>query len=91
MILILWMLLYFEWLLMKIDETNIIELKKIRDLKESFDISMKILESHIAESITNKEKLNSIKRDLKEANEKFLEAERCLDDLKVDLENPKGK
>ena len=74
---------------MKIDETNIIELKKIRDLKESFDKSMKILESHIAESITNKEKLNSIKRDLKEANEKFLEAERCLDDLKVDLENPK--
>ena len=48
---------------------------------------MKILENHIAESITNKEKLNSIKRDLKKANEKFLEAERCLDDLKVDLEN----
>ena len=43
---------------MKIEETNIIELKKIRDLKESFDKSMKILESHIAESITNKEKLN---------------------------------
>ena len=76
---------------MKIEETNILELKKITDLKESFDKSMKILESHIAESITNKEKLNSIKRDLKEANEKFLEAERCLDDLKVDLENPKGE
>ena len=27
---------------MKIEETNIIELKKIRDLKESFDKSMKI-------------------------------------------------
>ena len=91
MILIIRILIYGEWLFMKIDETNIIELKKIRDLKESFDKSMKILESHIAESITNKEKLNSIKRDLKEANEKFLEAERCLDDLKVDLENPKGK
>ncbi|GIS09487.1 MAG: hypothetical protein CM15mP114_02690 [Alphaproteobacteria bacterium] len=74
---------------MEIDETNIIELKKIRDLQESFDKSMKILESHIAESITNKEKLDSIKRDLKEANEKFLEAERCLEDLKVDFENPK--
>ena len=49
---------------MKIDETNIIELEKIRDLKESFDKSMKILESHIAESITNKEKLNSIKSSL---------------------------
>ena len=86
--LIIWILLYDEWLFMNIDETNTIELKKIRDLKESFDKSMKILESHIAESITNKEKLNSIKRDLKEANEKFLEAEKCLDELKVDLENP---
>ena len=76
---------------MKIDETNIIELKRIRDLKESFDKSMKVLESHIAESITNKEKLNTIKRDLKEANEKFLEAERCLDELKDDLENPMSK
>ena len=75
---------------MKIDETNIIELEKIRDLKESFDKSMKILESHIAESITNKEKLNSIQRDLKKANEKFLEAEKYLDDLKVDLENHTG-
>ena len=73
---------------MEIDETSAIELKKIRDLKASFDKSMKILESHIAESITNKEKLDSIKRDLTEANEKFLEAERCLEDLKVDIENP---
>ena len=75
---------------MEIDETNIIDLSKIRDLQASFDKSMKILESHIAESITNKQKLNSIKRDLKEANEKFLEAEKCLDDLKVDLENFTG-
>ena len=75
---------------MEIEDTNITEQKKIRDLQASFDKSMKILESLIAESITNKQKLNSIKRDLKEANEKFLEAERCLDDLKVDLENPSG-
>ena len=72
---------------MEINETSIIELSKIRDLQASFDKSMKILESHIAESITNKEKLDSIKRDLTEANEKFLEAERCLEDLKVDIEN----
>ena len=75
---------------MDIDEKNRIETKKIRDLQVSFDKSMKIVESLIAESITNKQKLNSIKRDLKEANEKFLEAERCLDDLKVDLKNPTG-
>ena len=74
---------------MEIDEKSNIELKRIRDLQASFDKSMKILESHIAESITNKEKLDSVKRDLKEANEKFLEAERCLEDMKVDLENPK--
>ena len=73
---------------MKIDKTSAIELKKIRDLQASFDRSMKTLESHIAESITNKEKLDSIKTDLKEANEKFLEAERCLEDLKIDLKNP---
>ena len=72
---------------MEIDEKSAIELKKIKDLQASFDKSMKTLESHIAESITNKEKLDSIKRDLKEANEKFLEAERCLEDLKVDLQN----
>ena len=73
---------------MEIDEKSAIELKKIRDLQASFDKSMKILESHIAESITNKQKLDSMKRDLKEANKKFLEAERCLEDLKVDLQNP---
>ena len=72
---------------MEIDETDIMELKKIRDLQASFDKSMKILESHIAESITNKEKLSSIKKDLKEANNRFIEAEKCLEDLKVDIEN----
>ena len=75
---------------MEIDETNVAKQKKIRDLQTSFDKSMKILESYIAESITNKQKLNSIKRDLKEANEIFLEAEKCLDDLKVDLQNSTG-
>ena len=73
---------------MEIEDRNNVELKKIKDLQASFDNSMRILESHIAESITNKEKLDSIKRDLKEANEKFIEAERCLEDLKIDLQNP---
>ena len=72
---------------MEFDEKNRIGHKNIRDLQELFDKSMRILESHIAESITNKEKLDTIKRDLKEANNKFIEAERCLDDLKVDIEN----
>ena len=72
---------------MEFHEKNRIKLENIRELQESFDKSMKILESHIAESITNKEKLDSIKKDLKEANNKFIEAERYLDDLKADLEN----
>ena len=76
---------------MEINKNNIVELSKIKDLQASFDKSMKILESHIAESITNKDKLESIKRDLKEANEKFLEAERHLEELKVDLENHQVK
>ena len=76
---------------MEINKNNIVELSKIKDLQASFDKSMKILESYIAESITNKDKLLSIKRDLKEANEKFLEAERHLEELKVDLENHQVK
>ena len=76
---------------MEINENSIEEQKKIRDLQASFEKSMKILESHIAESITNKDKLESIKRDLREANEKFLEAEKYLENLKFDLENPAVK
>ena len=76
---------------MEINENSIVEQKKIKDLQASFDKSMKILESHIAESITNKDKLESIKRDLREANEKFLKAEKYLENLKVDLENPTVK
>ena len=48
---------------------------------------MKTLERHIAESVTNKVKLDSLKEDLKEANEKLIEAERCMDELKIDIEN----
>ena len=72
---------------MEFHEKDRIKFENIRLLQESFDKSMRILESHIAESITNKEKLNSIKKDLKEANNKFIEAEKCLDDLKADIEN----
>ena len=70
---------------MEINEKNKSQQKKIRDLQESFDKSMKILESQIAESIINKEKLDSIKKDLEDANQKFAEAERCLDDLKINI------
>ena len=71
---------------MEKDENKIDDMKRIRDLQESFDNNMKVLESYIAESITNKEKLESLKNDLKEANKKFVEAERCMDELKKDIE-----
>ena len=72
---------------MEINENSIAEQKKIRDLQASFDKSMKILESHIAESITNKDKLESIKRDLREANEKFLDAENFADGTNATADN----
>ena len=61
--------------------------KRIKYLQESFDNSMKTLERHISESVTNKMKLDSLKDDLKKANEKLIEAERCMDELKTDIEN----
>ena len=45
------------------------------------------LEKNIAENVTNKLKLEEIKKDLREANKKFTDAERCLDDLKIEIDN----
>ena len=72
---------------MENNENKNVDLKRIKYLQESFDNSMKTLEKHIAESVTNKMKLDSLKEDLKEANEKLIEAERCMDELKIDIEN----
>ena len=72
---------------MENNENKTDDTKRIEYLQESFDISMKTLERHIAESVTNKMKLDSLKEDLKEANEKLIEAERCMDELKIDIEN----
>tara|TARA_Y100001970_G_C13708326_1_gene590622 strand:+ start:348 stop:578 length:231 start_codon:yes stop_codon:yes gene_type:complete len=68
------------------DKKNI-NLQRVIDLQKSFEKNIRIVERCVAESITNKEKLDSLKKDLNEANEKFIEAERCLDDLKSDIEN----
>ena len=72
---------------MENNENKTDDTKRIEYLQESFDNSMKTLERHIAESVTNKMKLVSLKEDLKEANEKLIEAERCMDELKIDIEN----
>ena len=64
-----------------------VDLTKIKSIQNAFDDSMKVIEKNIAESITNKEKLQIMKKDMLAANKKFDEAERCLDSLKMKLEN----
>ena len=67
-----------------IKTTKLVELKTIQ---KNFEESIKVLEKNIAENVTNKLKLEEIKKDLREANKKFTDAERYLDDLKIELDN----
>jgi hypothetical protein len=50
---------------------------------------MKRLEKSIAESITNKQKLETIQNDMLNANKKFNDAKECLDNLKLKLRSTK--
>ena len=72
---------------MKLDNHQVINLDKLKIIQNKFDHSMKILEKNIAESITNKQKLEILKKDLFEASQKFMEAEKYLEDLKKKLSN----
>ena len=64
-----------------------IKLEELKTIQKNFEESIKVLEKNIAENVTNKLKLEEIKKDLREANRKFTDAERCLDDLKIELDN----
>ena len=66
-----------------------LDFKSIKNVQNAFEDSMKRLEKSIAESITNKQKLETIKNDMLNANKKFNEAKECLDNLKLKLKNPK--
>jgi hypothetical protein len=70
---------------MEFEDNKIKGIKKLSLIKDQFDNSMKILEKNIAESIVNKKKLNYLRQDLIEANKKFVEAEKYLEDIKVKL------
>ena len=70
---------------MECEDNKINDVKKLNFIKNQFDNSMKILEKNIAESIINKKKLNDLRQDLFEANKKFVEAEKYLEDIKVKL------
>ena len=64
-----------------------IKLEELKTIQKKFEESVKILEKNIAENVTNKLKLEEIKKDLREANKKFTDVERRLDDLKIELDN----
>ena len=74
---------------MNINEKKTIKLEELKHIQNNFEESIKNLEKNIAESITNKNKLEEIKKDLREANEKFNEAEKSLDDLKIQINSNK--
>ena len=61
--------------------------ERLKKIQNAFDYNMKLLENKIAETITNKQKIESMKLDLDEANKKFKEAEKCLEELKIELSN----
>ena len=67
----------------------LLDFKSIKSLQNAFEESMKRLEKSIAESITNKQKLETIKNDMVNANKKFNEAKECLDNLKLKLRSTK--
>ena len=70
---------------MNFNDKKIIKLEELKNIQKKFEESIKKLEKSVAESVTNKIKLEEIKKDLREANLKFIDAERCLDNLKIEL------
>ena len=66
-----------------------LDFKSIKSVQNAFEDSMKRLEKSIAESITNKQKLETIKNDMLNANKKFNDAKECLDNLKLKLRSSK--
>jgi|TARA_B110000259_G_scaffold130848_1_gene147607 hypothetical protein len=64
-----------------------IDIEKLKVIQSNFENAVKILEQNIAESITNKQKLNAIEQDLIDANKKFNESQTYLEDLKLKLKN----
>jgi hypothetical protein len=68
---------------MKDQNEPLLDFKNIKNVQNAFEDSMKRLEKSIAESITNKQKLETIKNDMLNANKKFNEAKECLDKLKL--------
>ena len=63
--------------------------EELKEIQTSFEESIKVIERHVAESISNKNEITLIKKDLLEANNKFNQALEYLNELKnsIDFED----
>ena len=63
--------------------------EELKEIQTSFEESIKVIERHVAESISNKNEIMLIKKDLLEANNKFNQALDHLNELKnsIDFED----
>ena len=85
-----------EYLSLKIISEKIMEEKapklnfeELKEIQNSFEDSIKVIERYVAESISNKNEITLIKKDLLDANKKFNQALDHLDELKnsIDFED----
>ena len=60
--------------------------EEIKDIQNSFEDSIKVIERYVAESISNKNEITLIKKDLLDANNKFNQALDHLDELKNSID-----
>ena len=63
-----------------------LNLEELREIQTSFEESIKVIERYVAESISNKNEITLIKKDLLEANKKFDQALDHLDELKSSID-----
>jgi len=79
----------YKW--KKFMEQNNLKLnfEELKEIQTSFEESIKVIERHVAESISNKNEITLIKKDLLEANNKFNQALEHLNELKnsIDFED----
>ena len=71
------------------EKTPKLNFEELKEIQNSFEDSIKVIERHVAESISNKNEITLIKKDLLDANNKFNQALDHLDELKnsIDFED----
>ena len=60
--------------------------EELKEIQNSFEDSIKVIERYVAESISNKNEITLIKKDLLDANKKFNQALDYLDELKNSID-----